>query len=151
MKAYFFYTVFIFLFGSCNSQDKPKDTIMNSHTEKVQFYFYPSSGGDAIYEVDYNDGQITIENKEIPNVIFKKSFNKDENIKINEFTDKLRIAPNTTTEIVLDSWRIELKINDIVYYNKSGVKMKDLPLEIKELLEYLIIGSTVKIDLYDFS
>lgn len=151
MKAYFLYTVFIFLFGSCNSQDKPKDTIMNSQTVKIKFCFYPSSGGDTIYEVDYYDGLITIVNKENSNVIFKKSCNKDENIKINELTGRLRVASNTTTEIILDSWRIELKINEIVYYNKSGVKMKDLPPEIKELLDYLIIGSTVKVDLYDFS
>jgi hypothetical protein len=151
MRTYFLYTVFILLFGSCNSQDKSKDTIMNSYKAKVQFYFYPSSGGDAIYEVDYNDGQITIKNNEVSNVIFRTTLNKEENAKINEFADRIKIAPNTTTEIILDSWRIELKIDGKVYYNKSGIKMKDLPPKIKNLLDYLLRDSTVKIDLYDFS
>lgn len=151
MKKYFFCTIFIVFFGACNSKDKPKDSVISSYKVKIQFNFYPSSGGNAIYEVDYNDGHIKIKNNENSNDVFRIKLNKEQNAKIVEITNRIRIAPNTTTEVVLDSWRIELKINGKVYYNKSGVKIKDLPTEIGVLLDYLLRGSTVRIDLYDFS
>ena len=81
---------------------------------------------------------------------YKGKITKDKIEEIERITSKLK-PNNIEPDIILDSWRIELIINGITYYNKTKVTKDTLPKDIRQLLYILIKNSTVDIDLYDFS
>ena len=81
---------------------------------------------------------------------YKGKITKDKIEEIERITSKLK-PNNIEPDIILDSWRIELIINGITYYNKTKVTKETLPKDIRQLLYILIKNSTVGIDLYDFS
>ena len=80
----------------------------------------------------------------------KGKITKDKIEEIGNITSRLK-PNNIETDIILDSWRIELIINGITYYNKTKVTKETLPKDIRQLLYILIKNSTVDIDLYDFA
>ena len=128
---------------SCNPQES------NGHKKenpilKIEYNFYPSSGGEPIYRVLYSDEEVVVENLEHSHT-YKGKIEEIESI-----TSRLK-PNNIEPDIILDSWRIELIINDITYYNKTKVTKETLPKDIRQLLYILIKNSTVDIDLYDFS
>ena len=133
---------------SCNPQES------NGHKKenpilKIEYNFYASSGGEPIYRVLYCDEEVVVENLEHSHT-YKGKITKDEIEEIESIISKLK-PNNIETDIILDSWRIELIINDITYYNKTKVTKETLPKDIRQLLYILIKNSTVDIDLYDFS
>ena len=133
---------------SCNPQES------NGHKKenpilKIEYNFYPSSGGEPIYRVLYCDEEVVVENLEHSQT-YKGKITKDKIEEIENITSKLK-PNNIEPDIILDSWRIELIINDITYYNKIKVTKDTLPKDIRQLLYILIKNSTVDIDLYDFS
>ena len=81
---------------------------------------------------------------------YKGKITKDKIEEIEKITSRLK-PNNIEPDIILDSWRIELIINGIIYYNKTKVTKETLPKDIRQLLYVLIKNSTVGIDLYDFS
>lgn len=81
---------------------------------------------------------------------YKGKITKDKIEEIENITSRLK-PDNIEPDIILDSWRIELIINGITYYNKTKVTKETLPKDIRQLLYILIKNSTVDIDLYDFS
>ena len=81
---------------------------------------------------------------------YKGKITKDKIEEIESITSRLK-PNNIEPDIILDSWRIELIINGITYYNKTKVTKETLPKDIRQLLYILIKNSTVDIDLYDFS
>lgn len=141
----------------CNSQEKKiADKITNKEVEEmnVKFNFYPSSGGNVIYTIDYSNDSLYIKKLEPEGneaTEFKKHLTENEIKSIKQAVSKLEKRSDVETEIILDSWRLELIINDVIYYNESDVSFKTLPTDIKNLLNLLIENSTVKIDLYGFS
>ena len=138
--------ILLLLIFSCNSQENNRrhkeDTIL-----KIEYNFYPSSGGDPIYRVSYFNEEVIVENLEY-SYIYKGKIAKD---KIENIISKLKPNNDIEPDIILDSWRIELIINDITYYNKTEVTKETLPKDIKYLLYILIKNSNVDIDLYNFS
>ena len=137
------------LIFSCNPQES------NGHKKenpilKIEYNFYPSSGGEPIYRVLYFDEEVVVENLEHSH-IYKGKITKDKIEEIEKITSKLKPNNDIEPDIILDSWRIELIINDITYYNKIKVTKATLPKDIRQLLYILIKNSTVDIDLYDFS
>ncbi len=145
------------LIFSCNSQEKKSDDkiiIKRDENMRVEFNFYPSSGGSPIYTIDCHNDSLRIKNlKPTGNETaeFKKYLSGSEIEKVNQTVSKLKKRDNIETDIILDAWRVELIIDGIIYYNESGVRLETLPNDIKSLLNLLIEGSTVKIDLYGFS
>ena len=138
----------LLLIFSCNPQES------NGHKKenpilKIEYNFYASSGGEPIYRVLYFDEEVVVENLEY-SYIYKGKIAKDKIEEIEKITSKLK-PNNIEPDIILDSWRIELIINDITYYNKIKVTKDTLPKDIRQLLYILIKNSTVDIDLYDFS
>ena len=81
---------------------------------------------------------------------YKGKITKDKIEEIEKITSRLK-PNNIEPDIILDSWRIELIINGITYYNETKVTKETLPKDIRQLLYILIKNSTVDIDLYDFS
>ena len=81
---------------------------------------------------------------------YKGKITKDKIEEIENITSRLK-PDNIEPDIILDSWRIELIINGITYYNKTKVTKETLPKDIRQLLYILIKNSTVDINLYDFS
>ena len=137
----------LMLIFSCNPQES------NEHKEdsmlKIEYNFYASSGGEPIYRVLYFDEEVVVENLEHSHT-YKGKITKDKIEEIEKITSRLK-PNNIEADIILDSWRIELIINDITYYNKTKVTKETLPKDIRQLLYILIKNSTVDIDLYDFS
>ena len=134
---------------SCNPQES------NGHKKenpilKIEYNFYPSSGGEPIYRVLYFDEEVVVENLEHSHT-YKGKITKDKIEEIENIISKLKPNNDIEPDIILDSWRIELIINDITYYNKTKVTKETLPKDIRQLLYILIKNSTVGIDLYDFS
>ena len=138
----------LMLIFSCNPQES------NGHKKenpilKIEYNFYASSGGEPIYRVLYCDEEVIVENLEHSHT-YKGKITKDKIEEIEKIT--LRLKPNNIEpDIILDSWRIELIINGITYYNKTKVTKETLPKDIRQLLYILIKNSTVGIDLHDFS
>ena len=138
----------LILIFSCNPQES------NGHKKenpilKIEYNFYASSGGEPIYRVLYFHEEVVVENLEHSHT-YKGKITKDKIEEIENITSKLK-PNNIETDIILDSWRIELIINGITYYNKTKVTKETLPKDIRQLLYVLIKNSTVDIDLYDFS
>lgn len=137
----------LMLIFSCNPQES------NEHKEdsmlKIEYNFYASSGGEPIYRVLYCDEEVVVENLEHSHT-YKGKITKDKIEEIENITSRLK-PNNIEPDIILDSWRIELIINGITYYNKTKVTKETLPKDIRQLLYVLIKNSTVDIDLYDFS
>ena len=140
----------LMLIFSCNPQES------NGHKNKkenpilkIEYNFYASSGGEPIYRVLYCDEEVVVENLEHSHT-YKGKITKDKIEEIENITSKLK-PNNIEPDIILDSWRIELIINGITYYNKTKVTKETLPKDIRQLLYVLIKNSTVGIDLYDFS
>ena len=138
----------LMLIFSCNPQEgnghKKENPVL-----KIEYNFYPSSGGEPIYRVLYFDEEVVVENLEQSH-IYTGKITKDKIEEIERITSKLK-PTNIEPDIILDSWRIELIINGITYYNKTEVTKETLPKDIRQLLYILIKNSTVDIDLYDFS
>ena len=136
----------LILIFSCNPQES------NGHKEdsmlKIEYNFYASSGGEPIYRVLYFDEEVVVENLEHSHT-YKGKITKDKIEEIENITSRLK-PNNIEPDIILDSWRIELIINGITYYNKTKVTKETLPKDIRQLLYILIKNSTVDIDLYDF-
>ena len=139
----------LLLIFSCNPQES------NGHKEenpilKIEYNFYASSGGEPIYRVLYCDEEVVVENLEHSHT-YKGKITKDKIEEIENIISKLKPNNDIEPDIILDSWRIELIINGITYYNKTKVTKETLPKDIRQLLYILIKNSTVDIDLYDFS
>lgn len=138
----------LLLIFSCNPQES------NGHKEdsmlKIEYNFYASSGGEPIYRVLYFDEEVVVENLEHSHT-YKGKITKDKIEEIENIISKLKPNNDIEPDIILDSWRIELIINGITYYNKTKVTKETLPKDIRQLLYVLIKNSTVDIDLYDFS
>jgi len=138
----------LLLIFSCNPQES------NGHKEdsmlKIEYNFYASSGGEPIYRVLYCDEEVVVENLEHSHT-YKGKITKDKIEEIESIISKLKPNNDIETDIILDSWRIELIINGITYYNKTEVTKETLPKDIRQLLYILIKNSTVDINLYDFS
>lgn len=142
--------VCFYLFNSCtegykesNNRNKEKDMI-------IEYNFYSSSGGEAIYTVVFKNDTITISNNEMK-VAYSEKITSNKKKEIIEVLKKIKKDDNIKADIILDSWRIELKINKILYYNKSGIGINGLPFNIQILLNILTKDSDIKIELYDFS
>ena len=138
----------LLLIFSCNPQES------NGHKKenpilKIEYNFYASSGGEPIYRVLYCDKEVVVENLEHSHT-YKGKITKDKIEEIEKITSRLKLN-NIEPDIILDSWRIELIINGITYYNKTEVTKETLPKDIRQLLYILIKNSTVDINLYDFS
>ena len=138
----------LLLIFSCNPQEssghKEENPIL-----KIEYNFYASSGGETIYRVLYFDEEVIVENLEHSHT-YKGKITKDKIEEIERITSRLK-PNNIEPDIILDSWRIELIINGITYYNKTKGTKETLPKDIRQLLYVLIKNSTVDIDLYDFS
>lgn len=138
----------LLLIFSCNPQEGNRHKKENPIL-KIEYNFYASSGGEPIYRVLYFDEEVVVGNLENSHT-YKGKIAKDKIEEIEKITSKLK-PNNIEPDIILDSWRIELIINSITYYNKTKVTKETLPKDIRQLLYILIKNSTVDIDLYDFS
>lgn len=121
---------------------------------EIEFNFYPSSGGSAIYTINYYNDTLCIKNLEpVENEVteFKKNLSENDIERIKQIVSQLEMRDDVEADIILDAWRIELIINGVIYYNESGVNLDMLPPNIRSLFNLLIEGTTVKIDLYGFS
>lgn len=129
-----------------------------SHDEiqelSIQFNFYPSSGGSAIYTVALvGDTVQIVKHEPLGNepVFFSRLLSKQDVEAVGDQVSSLRRSSEIVADVILDSWRIEVLIHGDTYFNKSGVRLRDLPMEYRRLFNLLTKGSTVEVDLFDFS
>jgi len=138
----------LLLIFSCNPQES------NGHKEenpilKIEYNFYASSGGEPIYRVLYCDEEVVVENLEHSHT-YKGKITKDKIEEIERITSRLK-PNNIEPDIILDSWRIELIINGITYYNKTKVTKETLPKDYEAPDFFLKEAEKMAADLDDFS
>lgn len=149
MFKYWNLIILCFALTSCKSQDKKLEIM------EIGLYFYPSSGGDVIYSVDIKDYSLVVKNHAPLDTTkltdYKGTLSKTDIDSISNFTRNLIYRETFDNEIVLDSWRLVLKVNGRKMYEKTDFSIKDLPKDVKNLVKYLMKISPVEIDLYGFS
>ncbi len=139
------------MFTSCNSTIESKEDKKKEKNITLEINFYSSSGGSLIYTIFLSNNVLIINNLNFKKYNYKKFLSKNDIKKLNKLLLNLKQRKNIESEIILDSWRIELIFNNITYYNESDVKLETLPEDIKAIVDFFVRGSTVKIDLYGFS
>lgn len=152
MKRIVFCLMLVFFVIGCNSQNNKRETI--TEMENIQVFFSPSSGGDAIYSIfliqdslciKIDDGLSPIKK------VFKMRMTIDELKNLKAITNQIKKRDHTENEINLDTWRIEVKINGVKFFNRSNIRLETLPHDIKSLIDFVQEKSKIKIDLYAFS
>ena len=163
MKQTIILLLSLFLFASCNSQEKrdatqeKKDNIEENKNDKmdIRVCFYPSSGGEAIYSIELRDESLAITNSKPLNdktpTSYKKHLSREDIQELKEIVKSISKRGDLEADVILDSWRVELIIDGVKYYNESDVNMNTLPADIRKLIEFITKDSSVKIDLYGFS
>ena len=142
---------------SCNSQATKIDgeiTVRQDENVKIEFNFYPSSGVSVIYTIKYYGDSLCVKKLEPRGnevTDFKKHLSDKEVDKIKQVVSTLKKRGDVETDLVFDTWRVELLINDTIYYNELGGTIETLPTDVKSLLNLLIEESSVEIELYGFS
>lgn len=136
--------------------------LFSCHSNQHKFYklevlelnFYSSSGGDAIFKIKLKNDTLDIysmgslENDKF--LHYQKIIKQNELQKLNKLISKLKPDNDLEQNVILDSWRIELIINNKIFYNKSSVKINDLPNNIQKIFSLLTKDSSVKIILDDW-
>lgn len=148
MKKYIIIIFSVFVSIFCFSQNNKCSKM------EIQINFYPSSGGNAIYAITLIGNNLEIKDlnsSKNKGKAFNKVLSKGESDKVKQVVSKIKQRADVETDVILDSWRVELLINGSRYYNESGIKIETLPEDIKNLYELLIKKSKVKIELYSFS
>lgn len=159
MIKFWYLVFFYFVIMSCNSQDKKiiSNNFQKIHegSRKINLYFYPSSGGEMIYSLEVKNDSLIVKNHEplYPKRInySKELLSKSQLDSLNKLAKKLIYRKTFTNEVVLDSWRVVLKVDDKKIYEKTDFSIEELPEDVKNIVNYLRRISPVKIELYGFS
>ncbi len=134
----------------CSCEMREKKQIPNGGIS-LEFNFYPSSSINSIFKVSYTDGLVKVIQRKEKMILFERKLKSEENIKLLEILNKVEKRENLKDNIILDSWRLELRVNQELFFNKTNIQIDSLPIDVKNLLLFLIKDSPIKIDLYSFS
>jgi hypothetical protein len=138
---------------SCHSQEKSDSTLkLKNQDISISLKFYPTGVVDDVrYSIYIINDSLIVEN----HTVNKKSVYKTKlsNIQINDI-DTLSSTIKTqcrSSDIVEDAWAVTLVINNKIVYEVNDFSFESPPNEIKNLINYLVSLSPIKIDLYGFS
>ncbi len=151
MGKLLFITVLLLLY-SCGTRDNQKNKNGDRNDKlDLEINFYPSSGGLPIYTIVYSNKTLSVNDFNEKTNYTKEIFSTEEQNRIERLASNIVKRSDTSGDIIFDSWRIEVSINGIIYYNEVNAQIDLLPSDIRDLINYLIKDSTVKIDLYGFA
>lgn len=147
MKTIIYSFVLLLLF-SC--EENKKKFAFNNKLQ-ICLLLYPSENTEDIrYSLNILDGNLLIKDySTFKNISYK--------LKKNEYNHLLLLKNNISKKYdrlnnnVLGSWGCTLKVENVIYYNDDDFNFKDPPIEIKNLIDYLVKISPIEIELYSFS
>lgn len=147
--------LFSLYFVSCHSQEK-RNVMSKTEKQKSEIIlkFYPSGG---IYDVRYSisiigDSLFVRKNPKCLNCPneYIAQLSKDQINKIDTLVSAVKIK-HQNADSVEDAWGVTLMINNQIVYEVNDFSFDLPPNEIKDLIDYLVILSAIKIELYGFS
>jgi hypothetical protein len=145
MKNLIYLFVLILLF-SCE-----KNKFMYNNDLQISLILYPSGCSEDIrYSLNILNDSLHINDYSTLKEIKYK-------LKENEYNHLLFLKKDILKKYhrpnnnVLGSWGCMLEIQNVLYYNDDDFNFKDPPIEIKNLIDYLVKLSTIDIELYSFS
>lgn len=149
----FFYSLCLM---SCHSQEK-RDEVSQTEKQKntIILKFYPTGVIDDIRYSIYIIGDSLIVKNYFPiNTKDQREYvallSNNQIYKIDTLVSAIRMQYQNT-DIFEDTWGVTLMINNKVVYEVSDFSFKLPPNEVKNLINYLVGLSEIKIDLYGFS
>lgn len=141
---------------SCHSQDK-RNAMSKSENQKetISLIFYPSGVIDDVrYSISVISDSLIVKNYFPININDKREYAVQlSNNQINEIDTLVSAIKMQYRNIGVfeDTWGITLIINNQVVYEVGDFSFNIPPNEVKNLINYLIRLSAIKIELYGFS
>ena len=142
--------------ASCHSQEK-RNEMSKSENQKnsISLKFYPTGAIDDVrYSISVINDSLIVKNYFPININDKREYvtqlSNNQINKIDTLISAIKIQYRNT-DIFEDTWGITLIINNRVVYEVGDFSFKLPPNEVKNLINYLVSLSAIKIDLYGFS
>lgn len=158
MKANYITLLFCVLcLMSCHSQEKSNNmSELEKQDISISLKFYPTGGIDDIrYSLLVINDSLIVQNHSPRNINDQMEFvlrlSNDQTKEIATLVSAIKTACQNRDISVLDTWGVTLVINNQVVYEVDDFSFKLPPVEIKNLINYLVSLSAIKIDLYGFS
>lgn len=149
----FFYSLCLM---SCHSQEK-RDEMSKSEKQKnsIILEFYPTGViEDVRYSISVISDSLIVKNYFPINTKDQREYvallSNNQINKIDTLVSAIKMQYRNT-DILEDTWGVTLIINNQVVYEVSDFSFKQPPNEVKNLINYLVSLSAIKIDLYGFS
>ena len=142
--------------SACHSQEK-RNEMSKSENQKnsISLKFYPTGVIDDVrYSISVINDSLIVKNYFPININDKREYitqlSNNQINKIDTLISAIKIQYRNT-DISEDTWGITLIINNRVVYEVGDFSFKLPPDEVKNLINYLVSLSAIKIDLYGFS
>lgn len=149
----FFYSLCLM---SCHSQEK-RDEMSKSEKQKnsIILEFYPTGViEDVRYSISVISDSLIVKNYFPINTKDQREYvallSNNQINKIDTLVSAIKMQYRNT-DTLEDTWGVTLMINNQVVYEVSDFSFKLPPNEVKNLINYLVSLSAIKIDLYGFS
>ncbi len=141
---------------SCHSQEK-RNEMSKSENQKnsISLKFYPTGVIDDVrYSISVISDSLIVKNYFPININDKREYaaqlSNNQINKIDTLVSAIKMQYRNT-DIFEDTWGITLIINNQVIYEVGDFSFELPPNEVKNLINYLVSLSAIKIELYGFS
>ena len=148
----FFYCISL---PSCHLQGKKELSQSNNHYYSILLMFYPTGvEEDVRYSISVVNDSLNVkkffsrDNNGTSEYIAQLSYNQTKRLErlVSDIKTKYQ-----NTDVIVDTWGVTLIINDQVVYETNDFSFELPPNEIKDVINYLVSLSKIKIELDGFS
>lgn len=148
----FFYSLCLI---SCHLQENRREINNLKKQNSIILKFYPTGVvNDVRYSISVIGDSFVVKNSSPINISENKEYvallSKDQVNKIDTLVSSIKLQYRDTV-ISEDTWGVTLLINNQVFYEVRDFSFKRQPEEVKNLINYLVGLSAIKIELYGFS
>ncbi|MDR1876025.1 MAG: hypothetical protein LBQ84_00215 [Flavobacteriaceae bacterium] len=122
----------------------------------ISLKFYPTGViEDVRYSISIINDSLIVKNHFPRNINDKNEYitklSNSQKYEINKLISFINIQYQNRDIFISDTWGVTLVINNQVFYEVDDFSFKSPPNEIRNLINYLVGLSPIKIDLYGFS
>ena len=148
----FFYSLCLI---SCHLQENRREIKNLKKQNSIILKFYPTGVvNDVRYSISVIGDSFVVKNSSPINISENKEYvallSKDQVNKIDTLVSSIKLQYRDTV-ISEDTWGVTLLINNQIFYEVGDFSFKRQPEEVKNLINYLVGLSAIKIELYGFS
>ncbi|MDR1652537.1 MAG: hypothetical protein LBS01_02575 [Prevotellaceae bacterium] len=119
----------------------------------ISLLFSPSifSIDDIRYSIDIINDSLIVKKQIIDNKEYRGKLTSNQCVEIKKLASELNHRYDRSDRFRKGGWGCILKVDNQIYYEDNDFSFKLPPSEIKNLINYLVSLSAIKIDLYGFS